>query len=168
MEELNIKEIEKNKELIKKYPWIWPVDYNFKPIPESEYNYSFTMLDCEFPKGWKDTFGEQMCEDIKKVLVKYKLEDNFKILQLKEKFGSMRLYFAGLTKSEVSKKCNEELREVINKYENISSKTCHICGKPARYLSQGWICPYCEECAENYMKENEDSIENINKYFVNI
>ena len=35
--------------------------------------------------------------------------------------------------------------ELLDKYENISYHTCINCGKSARYLSNGWICPYCED-----------------------
>ena len=41
----------------------------------------------------------------------------------------------------------EEIQTIINKYEDISYHTCISCGKPAKYLSTGWICPYCEKCA---------------------
>ena len=52
--------------------------------------------------------------------------------------NSLRWYDAG---------ASEEIQTIINKYEDISYHTCISCGKPAKYLSTGWICPYCEKCA---------------------
>lgn len=35
---------------------------------------------------------------------------------------------------------------ITDNYENLSSKTCINCGKPAKYITKGYICPYCEHC----------------------
>lgn len=136
-------EIEENKKLIKKYPWLWPVDWNFNPIPEAEYDYSWTQLD-DMPEGWKAAFGKKMCEDIQGVLVKHNCVDLFRVVQVKEKFGSLRFYFEGLPMP-----CHNEVHEIVMKYEEISSRTCCICGKKAEYISSGWICPYCGDCARD-------------------
>ena len=133
--------IEENKKLVEKFPWLWPSDWNWNPIPAEEYDYSWTVLD-EFPIGWKIAFGEQMCEEIQTVLEKYGCVKDFHIDQLKEKFGGMRLYFSGLKEP-----CYEEVQGIIDKYEDISFVTCCECGKPATKISRGWICPYCDDCA---------------------
>ena len=41
----------------------------------------------------------------------------------------------------------EEVRKIVAKYEYISERTCISCGRPAKGLSRGYICPYCEDCA---------------------
>ena len=43
--------------------------------------------------------------------------------------------------------CNTttDIQKIIDKYEDISMKTCIVCGKPATYISRGWISPYCDE-----------------------
>lgn len=38
----------RNKKLIERYPWIWPVDWHWKRIQ----SYNFTMYD-DVPTGWK-------------------------------------------------------------------------------------------------------------------
>lgn len=139
--------IRKNKELIEKYPWLWPKDWFGNPIPTDKFDYSSTTLD-DFPEGWKKAFGEKMCEEIQTALIKHQCVDRFTILQLKEKYGAMRLYFGGLPRA-----CQDEIHAIVMKYEELSAKTCCICGKPAKWMSKGWICPYCDECAQNLLDD---------------
>ena len=36
----------------------------------------------------------------------------------------------------------------VSKYEELSEKICIQCGKPAKYMSLGWISHWCEDCAK--------------------
>jgi hypothetical protein len=99
---------------------------------------SYTELDA-MPDGWRKAFGIQMCKDIKQTLIKelgYKGLFNYRISQIKEKFGGLRWYDSGGTKT---------INDIIDKYEDLSYNTCIVCGKPATKVSQGWICPFCDE-----------------------
>jgi hypothetical protein len=58
-------------------------------------------------------------------------------MQIKEKFGELRWY------DEFS---TQDVQDIIDKYEDISRRTCLICGKPATKMSTGWISPYCDDC----------------------
>ena len=31
-------------------------------------------------------------------------------------------------------------------YEDMSAKTCIVCGEPATHMTKGWICPVCDNC----------------------
>jgi hypothetical protein len=100
---------------------------------------SYTELDA-MPYGWRKTFGIQMCKDIKKALIKelgYKGLFNYRICQIKEKYGSLRWYDCGGTQT---------INDIIDKYERLSFITCINCGKPATKVSQGWISSYCDDC----------------------
>lgn len=97
---------------------------------------SYTELDAMEP-GWRKAFGIQMCKDIRKQLIKEKKLFKWRIVQLKEKFSGMRLY---------SNFASDELYDIIDKYEEISYRTCGCCGKPATKMSKGWIYPYCDDC----------------------
>lgn len=91
-------------------------------------------------KGWNKAFGKQYLNDLKKQLKKDKMLYSWRIMDIKEKYGTFRLY------------CNygsDELYRIIDKYENLSWNTCIKCGKPATHISRGWICPYCEDCAKD-------------------
>ena len=90
--------------------------------------------------GWNKAFGKQYLKDLKKQLKKDKILYKWRITQIKEKYGTFRLY------------CNygsPEIYNIINKYESLSWGICIQCGKPATYTSKGWIAPYCEECVNN-------------------
>ena len=97
---------------------------------------SYTELDA-MESGWRKAFGIQMCKDIRRQLIKERKLFKWRIVQLKEKFSGMRLY---------SNFASDELYDVIDKYEQISYRTCGVCGKPATKISKGWIYPYCDDC----------------------
>ena len=103
---------------------------------------TYTWLD-DMPIGWRIAFGEQMCKEIKEELIKNNELDSYKIIQIKEKFGGLRWYDnSGLP----------GMQFIIAKYEALSEKTCINCGKPANWISKGWISPYCDDCATKQAK----------------
>lgn len=114
---------------------------------------TYTELDA-MPQGWRKVFGLDMCKDIKRTLLKTggrKALHNYRIDQIKEKFGSLRWYDHNSTE--------EIWNNVIPKYEERSFKTCIDCGKPATCISTGWVSPYCDDCkSENrqYVPINEE------------
>lgn len=91
----------------------------------------------DMPEGWRRSFGMKMCDEIKRQLKEEKNLYKLRITQIKEKFGTLRFYVASASK---------EVYNIIDKYEDISYRTCISCGRPAKYLTTGWICPYCENC----------------------
>lgn len=152
-------EIERNKELVEKYPFLLPRNA-FSGEVDKDYDYTYTMLD-EMPEGWRIAFGEAMCKEILECLTKENCLEKFRITQIKEKYGYLCFYTNFHT---------DELRKIINKYENQSIRTCIHCGKPATKITLGWISPFCDECIfkseegeeyknvsiEEYLKETED------------
>ena len=99
----------------------------------------YTELD-SMDKGWREAFGMNFCKDLRKALIKtggYKLLFRFRILQIKEKYGRLEVYCIGY---------NDEINKVISKYSKLSEKTCIRCGKPATWISKGWVSPYCDDC----------------------
>lgn len=103
--------------------------YPFLQISENEDNYEFTWLD-EVPKGWRKLFLE-MCKEIEP----YMMSNRF--LQIKEKFGKLRIYFMEET---------PELNAIKKKYELFSATTCISCGDRATMITVDWISPYCKKC----------------------
>ena len=67
-------EIIKNKELVKKYPFLYPHDWSGKII--EDYDYSYTELDA-IPSGWKKAWGELFCEDLTAELSKFNFLDKY-------------------------------------------------------------------------------------------
>ena len=125
------------KKLCKRYPFLILRDWKDNPITD----YPITELDY-MPDGWRRAFGIQMCEEIRKILIKGNYLNSYRIAQIKEKFGGLRWYDEGAPSS-----IYKELQDVIDKYEDISFRTCICCGRPATKISQGWISPYCDKCA---------------------
>ena len=99
---------------------------------------SYTELDAMEP-GWRKAFGIQMCKEIKKELKKHKFLYKYRIVQIKEKWGYLHWYDSGHPR-------DSKIYDIIHKYEQISAKTCGVCGKPATKITKGWIYPYCDDC----------------------
>ena len=127
------------KKLCKRYPFLIVCDWNGKPL-----GYEFTYLD-DMPEGWRKTFGKEICEEIRRVLVKANYLNKYRVIQVKEKYGSLRWYDDGAPSS-----IYHELQDVIDKYEEMSVRTCIRCGRPATKISLGWISPFCDKCAEKF------------------
>ncbi len=141
---------EENKKLCDKYPFLtWYGNPLYSGYSEKgEPDYSFTWED-EIPEGWRKAFCPQMWDELKEILEKHNCLDSFKLIQLKEKWGVLRIYDNG-----APKEAYDEIEAWEAKYEKLSKEACIKCGKPAKYLSAGWISPWCEDCA----KEINDAV----------
>jgi len=65
-------------------------------------------------------------------------ERRFKILQIKEKFGSLTVYCEGTT---------EHIRDTISQAEEMSKQICETCGEYGKLRdSAHWIKVRCDEC----------------------
>jgi hypothetical protein len=135
---------QQRKSLIEEYPYLQPRKAMTGEV-HPDYDYDFIVGEYDLPKGWLDLFL-QMCEDIKVPLEKAGLLNDFRFLQVKEKFGQLRAYNTGGT---------EEVYDIISKYEFLSEQVCCMCGKPATAMTRGWICPFCEEHTKNFTIRGE-------------
>lgn len=130
-----------NKNLCEKYPFLVPRN-RFSGKVVDDYDYSYTELDA-MPEGWRFAFGEKICEEIMQELNKIeneKVRFSYRIVQIKEKFGYLRWYTNWSTIG---------LDNIIRKYEQISERTCIKCGAAATKISNGWISPWCDSCANS-------------------
>lgn len=135
-----------NKQLCEQYPFLLPRNRWTDEVSE-DFDYSYTELD-SMPDGWRKAFGLQMCEELKQELIKINKMDEFRITQIKEKFGELRFYTNWTT---------DEIEAIINKYTKLSRKTCINCGKSATVITTGWISPFCNDC----VKDIDDDYEPI-------
>ena len=166
-------EKQKNRELCERYPFLIPwnrwsgklitdcatgEDGYWPDDPEShpEYDYEYTELD-NMPDGWRKAFGEQMCEELRAALLQDGDLDRYKVVQCKEKYGTLRWYNNGTV-------VGSHVPDIEQKYERMSEHTCIVCGKPATRITLGWISPYCEDCCpderyepiEQFFEEDND------------
>jgi len=122
----------RNEELCMRFPFL-------NPEPENaHFDFGYTILD-SMPSGWRKAFGEQMCEEICAALREDEALSQYKIVEIKEKYGCLCWYDHGGT---------EKTKEIVHKYEGISRKTCIVCGQPATWLSVGWVEPLCDRCVK--------------------
>ncbi len=140
----NRRKISENKKLVKKFPFLLPRNRWTYEIPK-DYDYSYTELD-EMPYGWRKAFGEQMCQELKEELDKFNFTDKYRIIQIKEKYGTLRWYDGGYP-------IGSKVQDIISKYEDLSMCYCYRCGKPTKYRTEGWIEYFCEDCKDEYVKK---------------
>lgn len=118
-----------NKELCKRFPFLAYSEDN---------TFLGTWLD-QMPDGWRIAFGIQMCEELKEELLKYDYLNDYKVVEVKEKFGGLRWYDNGSPQ-------DSKVYDIIDNYMELSEKICIICGRPATCYTLGWINPYCRTC----------------------
>ena len=140
-----------NKKLLKQYPWLRPRNRFTDELIPNDNNH--TELD-EMPEGWRIAFAEEMCKEIHEVLLKTNSVDSYRVLQVKEN---------GIEVEIVMDLANnrDKLEPIINKYEEISKKTCIVCGRPATKIHKNWIGPLCDECVKKALK-------NLEKQFISL
>ena len=64
-------------------------------------------------------------------------DNNIEILQIKEKFGGLRVYLGTAP---------DWLHDMCNLMEDLSYHVCEDCGKPGIIRDGGWVRTLCEEC----------------------
>ncbi len=148
--------IRKNKELCERFPFLIPwhrftgerfvqLDRHGKMKAVHDYDWSYTELD-SMPDGWRKAFGMKMCEEIREELIKWNDLDRWQIIEMKEKYGQLRIYDSGI-------KIGCRIHDIERKYEQISERTCIVCGAPATKMTLGWISPYCDKCCPDEHSE---------------
>ena len=145
---------EENQQLCDRYPFLipmWDYDEDWNSTPAADYNYEWTHLD-DLHRGWKHSFGVQMCEELRDILIEGDYLDKYRVAQAKEKWGFLHWYDNGIPKS-----VSDKYHAWLKKYEDLSEQTCIVCGKhPVKLVTRGWISPYCEECFHKQYGEDKD------------
>jgi len=115
-----------------KYPWLKARHW------ETNKRISDTNALNNMPEGWKRAFGDILCEELDKAIREDGVLEEFTILQLKEKYGELRIYCAPMT---------DKVAEVVRAFEIISRHVCINCGRPdTPMLMTTWEEPVCKEC----------------------
>lgn len=129
--------------LVKKYPWLHPIDWGkdkngeYVEIRDPNYKYDYVSI-FKNKRGWWKAFGKLFCDEIQE---HYAECPNMYVLEEKEKYGSLRISFGN---------ANKAVDDICEKYEHISQNICYFCGKEAPMTNTGWLLPVCEYC---YAKE---------------
>lgn len=126
--------IKSNKKLVKKYPFLKMND-----------NYMRTWLD-EVPYGWQQ-FALIYFEKIEKILNDHNANDYLRIIEVKEKWGKLRIYYSFVNNSKHEQnKWIEDIDRLFATLENESWKICIDCGRQANYQTNDYVIPVCDKC----------------------
>ena len=69
---------------------------------------------------------------------------NGHILQIKEKFGTLRFYYCWDNDHFVPDEACDEFQKMVDKAEKLSAKTCENCGMPGRIRGKQWVKTLCD------------------------
>ena len=109
----------------------------------------------ECGEGWRDLL-DRACIRIRAVLQAH--GGSFKFTQVKEKYGTARLYWEG----SLSEEAEEKLDEAIDLAQARSACTCEQCGKPGRLFNRGgWLATACAEHARGELAPIKPGYENL-------
>jgi len=121
------KELE--KQLVDAYPALF-VEYGGNPRE------TCMAWGCTHGDGWFNIL-KSLCAQINHYVAQHPgMEVRF--LQVKEKFGSLRVYHNG----------DENVRKIVDQHEELSERTCEQCGQPGEVIKTGWMACLCPECLE--------------------
>jgi hypothetical protein len=108
----------------------------------------------ECNEGWRDLL-ERACARIENALDN---GDTVEITEIKEKYGTLRIYWSGRLPSEAEAKVDE----VVDLAKARSACTCEICGAEGRLYSRGgWLATACREHARGEPTPVRPGFENL-------
>jgi hypothetical protein len=103
-------------------------------------------VDCQ--QGWYSIISE-LDYDIRK------LYPDYRIGQIKEKFGRLRFYFELTNNQDANTLALVQMR--VSEAEEESSKTCECCGESGTLCRRrGWLKTLCQECFKDWMEFSEE------------
>ena len=103
--------------------------------------YDMNGIECE--KGWDRILGPLLhC-------IKH-LDPKCQILQIKEKFGLLRVY---VSPSATCPPINfDHIHEIISWAEHYSGTVCERCGKQGKKRDLKWMLTLCDDCLAAHLK----------------
>lgn len=126
---------ELNKLMIEEFPFLLPRNRWTDEVLDN-YDYSYNEWQA-LELGWQINFGWRLLHELNILVQAMEHPENFRITQIKEKFGEFRLYCNG----------GKDIWQLIDDYTKLSRKICICCGQPADVVTTGWFSFYCLPCA---------------------
>ncbi len=129
---------EQIKQLVQKYPYLQPFDA-WTGKPDEDYEFDCFVGDSSWlPAGWVRLFL-MLVKELKPHVDHANLTDKFYFLDVKEKYGTMRIHATYIT---------ESASLVMNLYESFSKYICESCGDYSTRVTTGWISHLCDNCVK--------------------
>lgn len=128
--------------LLERFPWAEARDHDG--------NGKGYLVPCWCGDGWFQIIWN-MLEELEQFCKTRVFPLNLQLLEIKEKYGGMRVDFGcGDTSSAIL----DRVYEIIEKYENLAEDTCESCGDKGKvYEVNGWLSAYCQNCYETAIKK---------------
>ena len=117
-------------EIIDKYPKIFG-NRPFDPMK------TLICFGFEVGKGWIPVL-EDGFKKINDIVEKESIDD-FRVTQVKEKFGTLRVYTNWST---------DPIDKIVQEMEKTCETVCEECGEPGKFYTDGWMRVRCETCEE--------------------
>lgn len=127
-------------ELVNKLQLDHPILNYHVDVGDGWYHIINSMLTCieyeirhiESARGWCINNNLEDMPEIPKI----------EFVQIKEKFGTLRVYYSG-TK-------NDRISGIVSMAEHLSGHTCENCGNIGKSRNGSWITTLCNECFVEY------------------
>jgi len=108
---------------------------------QKKYDFLHMPFGIECGPGWFIIL-DKLFLSIQKEIEKNNISD-FRITQVKEKFGELRIYYNHV---------NKNIDNLINKASRESLSTCELCGKKGKIRTIGWLTTLCDKCYKDAME----------------
>jgi hypothetical protein len=83
-------------------------------------------------------------------------KNQFEILQVKEKWGDLTIYWSGFSRGENAEKLDDKtfarIAHWIDHAEEVSSSICENCGRLGKRRGGSWVKTLCDVCEEGRTK----------------
>ena len=80
-------------------------------------------------------------------------DTGFEVVQVKEKYGTLRFYTGGTTPS---REVDDKIQEYVSFAEMLSECICETCGKPGSLRPMGWYKTLCYDCCSPHQLTDEE------------
>ena len=130
-----------NRLMIESFPFLLPRNRWTGKVSE-DFDYTYNEMSA-MPDGWAREFGFEMLCELERALREDGILDDYRITDIKEKYGTLRWYDNCTSK---------RVMDIINKYCCMSIDVCLYCGRPTYYQTRGWISNVCKKCARKQIK----------------
>lgn len=107
------------------------------------------------PDGWVTSWILKFLDEVKEILIKKNLLDDYFIVRMNHELWYKLDYKANIDIPEIT--------ELVEKYSNELNKYCIFCGKLPIYKST-WGFYACKECAKNDFYETQAMIDDTVKW----
>lgn len=94
-------------------------------------------IECDI--GWFDLIDKALAQIL---MTCCETNESIKIVQIKEKFGGLRIYYDIESEDEDFRK---KIDDIVYNAENESYVTCEVCGEEGKPRKGGWIKTLCND-----------------------